>query len=661
MSKMNQDERRAAEALDRQLSKLLRGEATPAADDLAQTSQQLVTLANSIEPRPEFEKRLRQQLLAQANIQMEQNKQLSLFQTLEEGIRRLQMKRLLVSAAGLTAVLLVGFFGWWYFQTQPIGNEPSFGIAARPEDGTQNVDTQSGSGLEPPAAEQPVGVENAPQPLVEEAALDSRYGMGGGGYGYAEGEGPFSNASISLDAELPTVTESTIYQMPSPHQPGTPDLEALRDFAAKMGIEGDVYFEWYSGLPKDGTDDGNGNVPYVYRIFDGRKMATTYGSGELGYEDTALFNEQQNDTALPFAERAALAEAFAQEHGLIDFEYVTRPSWGTEVQFYPVVDGKPLYNWTVLTMNILSDGQVVSVWKRPLQSMSQTDVEALRSANEAWTYLQDNFQDGPLMFNIIPSNPQFYGPPRVEPGQKYHWEQAYEPGQEVVLNSWVQIYRPADGSITPRLVTDRGMVLEGDAATLEAIAEFATQGNNVRLTGTVSGEPNNLRLAVTDWEGITGPSDIHLTGTTRLIDGVMNLELPGGFRIQIANPPADLPVDEAVSMSSWGVRYADDGVSAITDWVTLDLAYYHNPEMVEEPILDPYANISNVTITNVELAYYYLHPFEPLPFTSESYSSEEASHLIPVWRFAGETNNGDRVEFMVTAVASMELPTRPTE
>lgn len=651
----HQTEEQAAAALDQYITELQRGPAKPTNDSAMQLSHQLSVLAEEVQPHPQFEKQLRAQLLTQAHNNLEQKQQSSLPQQIAEGIRRIQMKRLFTAAAGLTAVLVIGFFGWWYIRTQPLGTEPQYGISALPADGSQqNVDiAQSGSDTDSAATNPVEG-----QVMIEEAAsssimMDRR---GGGGYGYGPGEGPFTNATLTLNATLPTDGEAAVFTLPAPYQPGNIDQERLRTFAQQMGVEGDIYFEWYQGMPIDGIDDGSGNVPYAYRIFDGKKMVTSHGGGEMGYENTALFQNQYQMPPLPYAERAAIAEQFLQERGLLDFEYEMRQSWGTEVQFFPLYEGKPLQNWATINVNVIGDGQIAGVWLRPLLDATGSQTEPLRTADEAWAFVQENFQSGQMMHNIIPTNPAYYGPPISQQGQKTHWEQEYAVGQEVTLNSWIQIYRPADGSITPRMITHMGLVLVGEPGELEAIANTATNGNNIRLTGTIIGEADNLQLQVTGWEAITGPSDIYLTGTTRQIDGKMVLELPGGFPIEIANPPADLPADQFVSMSSWGVRVADDGVSAVTDWVTLDLANHYGPPQEEPPFEDPYFNITDVTIDNVQLGYFYLHPFEPFPYSNEPYARVEASHLIPVWRFVGQTNKGDMVEFTIPALTSIELP-----
>lgn len=635
----NQPEQQAAHALDDLLNKLQSGRTVTRQDAVTPFAQKLVSLVDEVEPRPEFEHRLRAKLLAQAQ---PKQKQMNLLEKFEEGLRRSAMKRLLLSAVGLTAVLVIAFFTWSTFLAPPIPVEPGAGIAAIPD-----VDTASD------ASSSDVIVEQA----AEEAALNQRGGFGGGGFGFGEG-GPFTNATLTLNADLPEATEAAIYA--GSFRDAPVDLEQLRRFAEQMNVEGDVYFEWYMGMPIDGTDDGSGNVPQIYRIFDGQRMVSGFRSGEMFYEDTALFQQQNSQTPLPFAERAAIAEQFLQERRLLDGGYEMHAGWGNEVQFLATVDGRAVYNWVAITVNVLPDGQIMTVSIRPLPQMSQTEVEALRSANDAYTYLQENLDNGLLMFNIIPTNPEYFAFQSAPSGQKTHWEVTYEPGQQVSLNSWLQIFRPADGNGTLRLMTNQGMVLTGAEGMLESIAQDAAQGRYISLEGTVEGEPGRLQLNVESWGIVNGPSDLYLNGTTRNRDGIVYLELPGGFPIEVANPPADLPMDATVGMSTWGVRIADDGVSAITDWITLDLNEYREGPM-EEPFIDPYSNISAVTIDAVDLAYFYLYPGEPVPFTNVPFAHDGDGRLIPVWRFTGSTNNGDLVEFAIPALASIELPEPPTE
>ena len=587
------------------------------------------------------------------------------------------MKRVIYALAGLTAVIVLGIVVWNTFRIPAGGVEPSIEAAAN---GNQGIAVNDGGGetavspsTNAPEQEDEIEtIENAPQAeeivavepetfhnAVTEsaAAMDMAIGRGGGGYGYG-GEGPFTNATISLNAELPQASDAPVYVVPFQNEPVDFDAEMLRTFADKMGVSGDIYFEWYHGMPLTGQDDGTGNVPYMYRIFEGTRNASAYLGGELIYEDSSLYSI--NMSPLPYDERSAIAEQFLLERNLLDFEYEMHSGWGTEVQFLPVVDSRTVHNWSQITVQVTGDGQILMVSLRPLTNLTELQVESLRSAADAWQYLQDNFASSPMMYNIFPSNPEYFMPPQPT-GQKTHWEREFAVGQEVNVMSWVQIYRPYDGNGALRLTTDRGMILAADDATLEAIADAVAFGNNIRLQGTIAGEPDKMELNVTDWEPISGLFEIYLNGTTRDVNGVVSLELPGGFPIQIANPPADLPLDTSIGMSSWSVRVADDGVSAIADWNFIDLMNfdYYEPEPYYE---DPYVDISSVVINDVQLVYQYLYPYEPLEYHSgDSYIDNDNSHLVPVWRFAGETNKGDRVEFMIAAPANVDLPVVETD
>ncbi len=684
----NQNEQQSADELDQLITALQQGKTVSHHDEDGQMAQQLVQLAAGIQPGKPFVNGLRSQLVTRANQKSTIKKGLT--PLVEEWVRSITMKRILLPLAGLTAVFILAIVGWNMFRPTSAGTEPAVEIAAAATE-TENVEGQAvvepetAVSPEPEVVEQPAAVETVEtevvsptkeaiveEPVTAEAVENvvadesiaqafpayGRGGGGGGGYGYGEGQGPFTNATITLNADLPQETEAAVYAAGTLQNAASLDQEQMRAFADKMGVSGDIYFEWYNGMPLDGQDDGSGNVPYVYRIFDGKRQVSAYLSGEMFYEDTSLY--AQNLPPMPFAERAAIAEQFLQERNLLDFDYEIHPGWGNEVQFLTLLDGRPVNNWSLITVNVAGDSRIISVSIRPFGELNQIQSESLRSAADAWQYLQDNLADGSLMFNLIASDPAYYAP-AVSGSEKTHWDREFAVGQEVTLNSWIQMFRPADGSLTPRLVTDRGITLAADDATLEAIAEAVSFGNNISLHGTLSGEGENLVLAVSNWNAITGPFDVYLNGTTRLVNGVTSLELPGGFPIQIANPPADLPMDAFVSMSSWSVRIADDGVSAIADWVTFDLSY-SIPDAQGVPVEDPFSNISGVTINKVDLVYNYLYPYESLnPTTGIPYIADDNSHLAPIWRFTGETNKGDMVEFMIPAPASVELPTAPTE
>jgi hypothetical protein len=675
----NHNEQQSAKELDQLITALQQGKQTPPQHEDGQMAQQLVQLAATIQPNQPFVNSLRAQLAAQANQKSQSNKGVTLPSIIEEWVKHITMKRTLVTLAGVTAVLVLAIVGWNLFRPASGGVEPATEIAAAPtetenmagqevvkpeveavatEPGVTEANTASEAGVvEQPIATEAVTTGAADAPLTPAfSGVRGLGGGGGGGYGFGEGQSPFTTATLTLNAELPQETEAAVYAA-AVQNSTTLDQEMVRAFAEKMAVSGEMYFEWYSGMPINGQDDGSGNLPYVYRIFDGKRQVTAYLGGEMFYEDTTFYS--QNLPPLPYADRAAIAEQYLQDRNLLDFTYEIHPGWGNEVQFLPLVDGRPVNNWSLLTVNVAGDGQIMSVSIRPLSDLDQIQIESLRSAADAWQYLQDNLAEGPVMFNLIASDPAYYAPP-VSDGEKTHWDREYTSGQEVTLNSWVQIFRPADGSVTPRMVTDRGILLAADDATLEAIAETVSNGNNVRLQGVLSGEADNLTLNVSNWEAITGPFDVYLNGTTRLIDGAVSLELPGGFPIQIANPPADLPIDSFVSMSSWSVRIADDGVSAITDWVTFDLMnYFVDPGVSPE---DPFSNISGVMINKVDLVFNFLYPYESLnPSTGVPFIGDDNGHLAPVWRFTGETNKGDLVEFIIPAPASVELPAAPTE
>ena len=674
-----EDEQKAAEELDRLIGALQRGQHSSAPHVDMQLVQQLLQRADEIRPEPSFTRSLRDKLVRQAH--KKEKKGVALLRFFEEWVEKLNMKRTIISLAGVAALFAVVVAGWLMFRSWANDAEPADDIAALPtvitetesENVAQPVPTDADvvnaptNGSETPAATATRAPSVPEQPAEEQAVAEASQdalsiparglGGGGGGFGYSEGQGPFSDAEISLDTELPGQTEATVFQAPVVEgMVGSMDLAKIEAFAAQMGVNGAVYFEWYAGIPVDGQDDGSGNVPTVYRVFDGKRQVTAYLSGEMYYENTALFSV--NLPPLPFAERASIAEQFLLEHNLLDFAYEMRPGWGNEVLFLQLIDGQPLNNWPQITVNVATvdgGGQIVSLSIRPLTELSPLQSEAIRPAAEAWQWLQENFQSNAYMFNLIASDPAYYAP-AVTSDSKTHWDLEYAVGQEVTLNSWIQIFRPTDGSGTPRLSNDRGMILVADNDMLEALAQSATTGNNVRLHGVVGGEPNALVLNVTAWEPITGPSDLYLSGTTRLVDGVMYLELPGGFPIEIANPPADLPQDTAVSMLSWTVRLADDGVSAITDWVMIDLLYYY-PVDAGAIIEDPYTNIAGVTIKQVELVYQYLYPYEALyPYSQVPLFTDDFSHLAPAWRFSGVTNKGDLVEIVIPALARVELP-----
>ena len=555
------------------------------------------------------------------------------------------MKRIFVSLAGIVGLIAVVYMGWDLARGFQNGGDGLSGLTATRA--PQVADLPADNGIEQEV------VENV-APMPTEVGLDAASSYmgrgGGGGYGFG-GESPFANATMTLNTTLPALTEAQSSSYPTPYQ-GAIDVEEVRNFARNMGVNGDLFYEWYGDMPVDGPPTGPDS--YVsYRVFDGNKRVTAYSGSELTYEVTVP-QDVFNVAPLPFEQRAAIAEQFARDHGLLTGEYELHAGWGHEVQFLTVVDGSPVTNWSLVSMTVAPTGEVTYLAYRELGSAIATETVGLRSAQEAWEYLQSQVKEGQLFINIIAQDPNYYAPQGMPNEGKYHWELEYVPGQEMTIQSWVQIFRPADGSRTPMIMTDRGLVLSADAAILEAIAEASTSGQNVRLTGVVGGDENQKVFEVSAWESLTGPVDLYLTGTLREDAGHRYLELPGGFMVEINNAPADLPTDVGASVYSWGIRTADNACGAILDWITIDLMFTQMEDQAR-PVADPYMNITDVNINEVELAYQFMHPGEFVVDTMVPFRSDGNAHLMPVWWFKGTTNNGDIVEISIPASADIEF------
>ena len=423
-------------------------------------------------------------------------------------------------------------------------------------------------------------------------------------------------------------------------------------FAEKMGVSGDLYFDWYAGMPLTGEATGAGPTPNVYHIFAGNQRVTAYDSGEFIYENLA-YNMGFSARPLPFEENAAIAEEAALERGLLDFPYALHRSWGYEVQFLELIDGRPA-NAPRLMVTIAPDGNVATVVYRSSVAGAVLRDEPLRSAQEAWDYLASHLQDGQFFFNLYASNPDYYRPVGSS-RSRVHWQRERAAGQTVALSSWVTVYRPADGSITPLLIANNNIQILADAATLEAIAEEATNGANLHLVGMLSGEPGSQTLAVESWDVVNGPSDLYLGGVIRLREGQVTLEVPGGYPFPLADAPTDLPLDVAVNVYSSGIR-ADEAGKPILEWNSIELWNIPMPAEEAYATIDPFNGITDVIIDQVQLGYQQVYPGEMMAGTSEVYNpAGSRPNLVPVWVFTGQTNKGDIVEFFIPALSAIEL------
>ncbi len=568
------------------------------------------------------------------------------------------MKRWLYSLLGVAVLAVIVLAAWNLLrpETETPGAAPTTGVEVSPEPVAQNETDDQGAHAGAPqhaGTPQPAGDDVAPAVPVgpvptavpvtvnpAEQAADF-YGRGGGG-----GGAPLAGATVKLETTLPTDTVGPVYRVAA----GNLTLDDMRAFAEKLGLSGEIYLEWYPGAPTDAREISVNQ--YSFRLFDGQERLAMYGGSDLYYENLAYLNNLNLQAPLPFEQSREVAERFVQEHGLLTLPYEVRAGWGYEVQFMALQEGRRVSNSPILTVVITGNGEVSSLSYRPLTTDERVENANLISAEQAWAYMQEHLVDGWFQYTIYPSDPNYYTPQPT--GQKTHWERQFEAGQQVVLYSWLQVYRPTSGQGAPFILSDRNITLAGDGAVLEELAHAA--GQSVRLEGQLAGEPGHLTLNVTAWAPQAGPYDLYLNGTTRGQDGQVYLELPGGFRFLIANAPADLPLDTHVGIYSWGVRAENgDQCQAVMDWVSIDLTSTPYIEPAVMPPADPYSGIESITINQVQLALHYTYPGEmPYPAT-QAYSNDNTPHLLPTWVFSGVTNKGDRIEISIPAVAALGL------
>lgn len=621
--------------------------ADPTPDNDALLATQLVRLADELQPDPAFARRLELRLLQQARQQhATQPPPVSVWERIS---RRpvFDLKPLVYSLAGVAVLAVVILAAWSLLR--PGDDAPGVVVEAPSATPEAIAQVETMTPITPPDADDAL---TAAAPAAEDRAAESALvpagpprGLGGGG-GADVAYAPFLSATLTLAAPLPTDSVGPVVVA----RPRTLSLDDFRAIADRLGATGAIYFEWYTGSPVAYDASAPGN--YVYRIFQGEVRVSMFNSTDIYYENLAYLNTL-TQPPLPFEQRRAIAESFLQERGLLTFSYVTRPGWGYDVQFLLLQDGRPVTNYPFITVTVTPAGHISSISYRPLTAAQQVEEVPLITAAAAWAYLQAHLPSGQVVYNIYPTHPTS-NTPQPTPGVT-HWERPFAAGQNVVIYSWLQIYRPIYGQGAPLLVTDRNLILEGDPGLLEEIANNA--GQIVRLEGQIVGEPGQLRLQVAAWSPQTEPYDLYLTGTTRSQAGAIYLEIAGGFRILLLDAPADLPVDAQVSVYSWGVRAENsEQCQAVMDWVTLDLL---SPVYDSEPVPavdDPYTGIEAVTITQVELALQYTYPGEaPYP-AGRPYSQDDQAHALPTWLFRGVTNKGDEIEFAIPAVAALELP-----
>ncbi len=459
---------------------------------------------------------------------------------------------------------------------------------------------------------------------------------------------PFADAEFVLNATLPTdPTALAVYQQFV--QDGL-TIEEIQRIAGLLGVNGEVYTEIFPNYeeiePGARGEEFDWVPPTNHFVFDGSRMISVWGSS-LSYYDQSLESEFVYESMMPFEEAAPIAEAFLNERGLLDFEYELRPPlWDNRVvEIYRIIDGRSIDS-AEINVSVTGDGQILSIYMNPLNSLQLLGDYPLQSAQAAWDNFIANGVDftRSYYFTYPEEGYPLVEEPFIDEGLYKYWQRNYQDGESVTLYTYPLAYEAVTGDAPHRILAER-FVLDADADLLAELAENA--GQQVQIVGVVRGDQVGAQtLAVRSWEAIDYVDYQYQSGTIRLADGETLFDTDEGETMLIPNAPSDLTDGEQVYVNGWSIE--DSNPYRIFNWQGIDrMVDYSDEELLIEPAIEPEYEeyvVTQVEITAVDLIYIYMPIYEE--------GRHEPDILIqPAWRFKGSTDTNEGIEIVIQAVA----------
>lgn len=638
-------------------------------------AQQMVQLAQETEPDPAFVTRLENQLRwaarqgAAASRREAAPPRKLFWQTLMDALTG---RRMVMTAGALALVAMLVIIAW------PLINSPGTDIsgeetrlalmpavtptqteeaaieslsvqdaAATPEE--QGVTTTAPEILPSSTPEVIAAITPTPDPnsLPKLPIMGGGVGFGGGGAGGpglgGGGDGTMmipmeerlASAQFNLNAPLPTLpTTLTVYT----YQQSDASIEQIQTVGAKFGFTGPVYYDsWYDRALNDPTITWPGLRPFA--MFDGSRFFNVMGNS-FSFFDNGVIPFNSTLQPMPQAQALPIALEYVTARNLLDFPYeIVKSPYGDEVAFYRLLNGVRMAI-PELSLTIMEDGQILSAYTLSFSAYTPVGDYPLISPEEAWQKAQTTPDYQSVFVNLYPDPATIPAAPTPDPRYR-SWYRTRQDGDEITLNTYVQVFRSLDPDVPVVLRANEYFVI-GDGALLEQIAAAVDQ--NLNLTGTIVGnQVNNQSLLVTsfavtepilEWQNREG-------FIRRLPDGPVVLETTQGETWLIPNAPADLADGEHVNMS--GPRLLPGDPYPVFDWTNADRIV--EQEIIPEEVFDfpTPVPITQVNIDKVELIYYYTFVNDP------EYDGPGQDWIQPAWRFSGMTDTGEIVEITVQA------------
>lgn len=537
------------------------------------------------------------------------------------------MKRFVFAFGAVAALIVIAFFAWTAWRGGQ-GSEP---------DVIANVPTtvaETPMPAEPTAG--PAEPTINPELLPTLPSLAGASGLGGG-FGGAEDSSkmmatdPLSGTQYVLNTTLPIEPITAVVYDTANQTVYT--LDDVARLASLFGLSGPIYTETYYQEP------GNEWTPSpVYQIFDGSRQLAV-GDIYFSYMDNSGLVNGSADP-MPFAQAGPIAEAYLRERGLLDFPYQMLSQNGYDIEIRRLVDGRPAI-FPEIQVSVSSSGLVWAVFSNPMRNLNPVGNYPLRSAAEAWQFMQEqgvNFQS--VFYSTYPG-PEFAQPILPVDATEYrYWQRQYADGQTVTLYPYPMVFLPVNSDAAPRIVIDQ-YLLTGPAEELQAIAAYV--GRQIRVTGVVMGDVQQTAvykvIELASWE----PAESMVEYTFR--EGVVSrsgdqatLVVSESESYVIPDAPADLNDGERIYVSGW------IDAPGVFNWQGMGIVAVE-PASSEMMPVDGFVfqSIGQVTIDQVELVYAVISVYDEATQTSRFLFS-------PAWRFHGTTDRQEMIDIYVQAV-----------
>lgn len=319
-------------------------------------------------------------------------------------------------------------------------------------------------------------------------------------------------------------------------------VDKAKQLAAQLGIEGHVY-----------QSSGEGGLSQViYDVSDGRGNVRFLGSPSYfnltpdEYTSFVITGEP-----LPFDQRAAIAEAFLKEAGLLDFDFLLEPS---TMNRYAVVVTRLLDGYRLIfdqsgdlnnSVSVSAEGQVQSVLNY-MPEFEEVGKYPIISARQAWEALHAASPTRGISMNssftMLDENYRIWVPQYLE-------------GETVDLYGYPVVFQSAEAGVPPMISLNNIKIIENT----EAMAASIVPGQFTHVWGTY--HPNGLQ--VEGWEAATQADDF-LHGTFERVGDTDTAYLNiGEQRYTLNHVLADIPNRTEVEVR--GVKVGDEFV-----WTTIN-------------------------------------------------------------------------------------------